>query len=310
MQKIDVDISYKHTAEDMGEAFCLTLCSAENDKVDLMLSEKQFALFNSRLTRSFYVRCKKEKILLEIGSSSNYSQLETIARKYYLCDCCDFADINIYAVKRLLGVVVDVLYKYPKLRGKLCFIGTHDALERRLKRLENGDTEVLNDFNLQYICTEENAKKLGKMTHNILAKIIKNHENYVATALSAFGLFDSVLLDKNDYDGYAYVRFVSLLRKSEANGYHPKGCFTPESIIYHEMGHLLDDICEFSKQKEFKEYYNSLSQDDIRRGLSEYALVSSAEFVAEAFAEYMSNPTPRPIAQTIGELLDLVYKRK
>lgn len=51
-----------------------------------------------------------------------------------------------------------------------------------------------------------------------------------------------------------------------------------------------------------------MTVDGIRKGLSEYALKSTAEFIAEAFAEYMCTPTPRPTAATVGSLLDSVYK--
>jgi len=34
------------------------------------------------------------------------------------------------------------------------------------------------------------------------------------------------------------------------------------------------------------------------------------KFVAEAWAEYCNNAKPRPIAKTIGELIEREYKRK
>ena len=309
MQKTRVTISYNHNFAHMGEDFCLTLCGMDNEEVELRLTKQQFALFNARLSRTFYVRCKKEKILREIDDASICSQLEQIALKYYLCDCCDLADINPYGAKRALKVMVNALYAYPKLRSKMSFIGTHDALARLLKMLEEGDIAVLNRFGLQYICTRQNARKLGKITRRMLSGLMQDHESYVATALSAFGLLDAVFLDKNDYDGYAYVRFVSLLRQNEAIGYHPKGCYTPESIIYHEIGHLLDNMCELADQSEFKKYYSGLSKDEIRRGLSEYALESPAEFIAESFAEYMCNSAPRPIAAEIVKMLNNIYQQ-
>lgn len=310
MQRVNINIFHRNISENTGEDFCLTLYGIENETVELNLTEKQIALLDLRFTRSFYIRCKKEKILQEIDDASTCSQLETIASKYYLCDCCDLSDINLYGAKRVLRAVTETLYRYPKLRSKLCFVGTHDALGGRLKKLTEGDLEVLNDFNLQYICTEENAKKLGALIGKMLSALIQIHKDYVATALSAFGLFDAVLLDKNDYNGYAYIRFVSLLRQDEAAGYHPEGCYAPESIVYHEMAHLLDGMCDLANRSEFEQYYKGLTQNEIKRGLSEYALNSPAEFIAEAFAEYMCNPAPRPLAAAVGALLDDVYKKQ
>lgn len=307
MKRYTFDITYNHDSANMGEVFHLTLCGVNDEKVTLELNEKQYTLIESRITRSFYVRCAKDKILSEIDNAGNYAFLENIAKRYYLCDACSFDGINLYGVKRLLKVIVEVLYKYPKLRSKLCFIGTHHAMERLLVKMEQGDKEILNNFNLQYICSTENAEKLGGIAHSILTRLIDEHERYVATAMCAFGLLDAVLLDKNDYEGYAYLEFISGLRKNEAMGFHPKGCHTPESVVYHELGHLLDDMCGLSESPDFKAYYDTLTTGDIKYGLSEYANESPKEFIAEAFAEYMCNPKIRPIARRVGELLNKAY---
>lgn len=300
-------LSYSCNAADGCKNYALTLYGNYGNKVTLELNEKQYTLIESRITRSFYVRCAKDKILSEIDNAGNYAILENIAKKYYLCDASSFDGINLYGVKRLLKVIVEVLYKYPKLRSKLCFIGTHHAMERLLVKMEQGDKEILNDFNLQYICSVENAEKLGGIVHSILTRLIDEHEGYVATAMCAFGLLDAVLLDKNDYEGYAYLEFVSGLRRNEAMGFHPKGCHTPESVVYHELGHLLDDMCGLSESPDFKAYYDTLTTGDIKYGLSEYANESPKEFIAEAFAEYMCNPKIRPIARRVGELLNKAY---
>ncbi len=300
-------ISYSSDAVDYCENYNLTVHDNDGNKVTLKLNENQCMLIESRKTRSFYIRCRKEKILQEIDSAYNYTALEDIAKKYYLCDVCSFGGIKLNSVKQILKVVVETLYKYPKLRSKLCFIGTHHELEKMLIKMEQGDKEVLNAFSLQYICTGENEKQLGSFIHGILSRLMKNHEGYVATAMCAFGLLDAILLDKNDFEGYAYSEFIERLRENEKDGFHPKCCNTPESIVYHELGHLLDDLCGLNENAEFKTYYKSLMLSGIKNGLSKYACTSPKEFIAEAFAEYMCNPVPRPIAQKVGELLDMDY---
>jgi hypothetical protein len=54
----------------------------------------------------------------------------------------------------------------------------------------------------------------------------------------------------------------------------------------------------------------NLTENDIAKNLSGYAIDKKAtgrhqpaEFVAEAFAEYMDSPNPRPIARKVGEIL-------
>lgn len=308
MEPLKLEITFHQDADARGGMTNLTL-NANGEVIVLKLNQKQRKLIESRLTRSFFIRCKKERILQQIDDAPNYRELENIAMKYYLCDVCSFADINLYGVKRVLKVMVEVLYKYPKLRSRLCFVGTPHAMESLLVKMENGDEEVLNRFNLQYICTKENAIKLGRLMHKMLSQMILEHEEYVAMAMHAFGLFDAMLLDKNDYDGYAYLKFISNLRYSESVGFHPKGCHTPESVVYHELGHLLDYMCGLKEDDGFIDFYNGLSKSFIKKNLSEYATTSPGEFIAEAIAEYACNPTPRPIAKKVGALLDRVYSQ-
>lgn len=134
-------------------------------------------------------------------------------------------------------------------------------------------------------------------------------KKYVATALYAFGLLDAVLLDRHDYNSNAYLDLLVDVQYAEKVGFHPKKCNTPESLIFHELGHLLDNMCGLSENSEFKAYYRTLTNSAIKDGLSEYALTSMDEVIAEAFAEYMCNPTPRPIALKIGQMLDRLYKK-
>ena len=308
MKSVNFAVKTYHNAPNSPQTYRLGLTGVDGERVELELTENQLDLVYSRFDRAFFIRCKKEIILKAIDDARNYSALEALAQKYYLCDACAFDDINIYGVKRVLKVVVEALYRYPKLRSKLCYIGTHQRLEQLFEKMEQGDEEVLKRFNLQYICTKENAEKLGRIIRNILASLIANHEGYIATAMCAYGLFDALLLDANDFDGYAYLNCVSDLRYSEASGFHPKGCHTTDYVVYHELGHLLDDMCGFYQSAAFTSFYNSLTTNEIVYGLSQYALESPKEFIAEAFAECMCNPEPREIATKTREMLDKAYR--
>lgn len=70
--------------------------------------------------------------------------------------------------------------------------------------------------------------------------------------------------------------------------YFPPNCDTPLAVVYHEMGHAiyytlgLND--EFLRAK--WEYFNSLSLEEKRELVSEYAAESHEEMVAEAWASY------------------------
>ena len=100
------------------------------------------------------------------------------------------------------------------------------------------------------------------------------------------------------------------LKMAVADGFHPVGCDTIRSVLDHEIGHQLDHLLDLRTSRDFLAYYNSLSPDDIKKGLSVYATKNSAEFIAEAWTEYLNNPNPRPIAKKVGDMIVKSYKRK
>ena len=51
-----------------------------------------------------------------------------------------------------------------------------------------------------------------------------------------------------------------------------------------------------------------MGKNRITMALSRYASTSAAEFVAEGFSEYMSNPSPRRTACMIAEAIDRGYR--
>ncbi len=289
----------------------------DGETMTLDLDSRKLSFLNLRSRRSFCITCGQDKILSEIENADSYVQLEAVAKKYYICDACRFADVNLDGVKTILRAVVGTLYKYPRLRSRLCFIGTFHGLQELLERLmRDGDTEVLKAFDLRFICSKQDAVKLGTMISHILAKEIdhmtKEEEDgdatLLATAYSIF-VFYFLLFDRNDYCGKAYGEFLLNIAQNEACGYHPKGCNTADSVVYHELGHFLSNLCRLEEDSEFKGFYSGLTTKQIEQGLSRYATTSPSEFLAEAFAEYMCNPSPRPIAAKIGKLIDSAYRR-
>lgn len=90
--------------------------------------------------------------------------------------------------------------------------------------------------------------------------------------------------------------------------------FSPEVTTMHEWGHVMSNhldnamIYQDEKVVEYWEWYKSLSKDEIREGLSDYATTNRGEFEAECFAE-LQMPNPRPLALKFKEYLDEVIKR-
>lgn len=89
---------------------------------------------------------------------------------------------------------------------------------------------------------------------------------------------------------------------------------SPEAVILHEWGHtvhdyFLDAMCYDDKDaKGLWDWFNTLSKDDIKTGLSDYASENFGEFCAECFAE-MQASDPRPIAQKYWSFMGKILKK-
>ena len=90
--------------------------------------------------------------------------------------------------------------------------------------------------------------------------------------------------------------------------------FSPEATAIHEWGHVMSNhlnnamIYQDETVVEYWNWYKSLSKDEIRKGISDYATANRGEFEAECFAE-LQMPNPRPIAVKFKEYLDEVIKK-
>lgn len=116
---------------------------------------------------------------------------------------------------------------------------------------------------------------------------------------------------KNEF-GIGTIKDYQYITKlaSRQQDWWPEKCNTLKSIIDHEMGHAIHHQRITQKAiKELEAYRNSLSDKEVKDGLSKYALSPNIkehrihEFIAEGWAEYTNNPSPRPIAKKIGEII-------
>lgn len=97
---------------------------------------------------------------------------------------------------------------------------------------------------------------------------------------------------------------VDIYDKMVEHGESPKGT-THASIVTHEIGHALDMILNLKEDEEIRELYKN---NDVRNEVSKYASTHIKEFIAEAFSEYIHSPTPRPLAEKVGKIIDKKYE--
>jgi len=77
----------------------------------------------------------------------------------------------------------------------------------------------------------------------------------------------------------------------------------------HEIGHQIDYMLELSRNPEFLKLYRE-NKPNIKEVLSAYGGKNIAEFIAESWAEYINNPTPRPLAKQVGDLMNAEYAKQ
>lgn len=98
--------------------------------------------------------------------------------------------------------------------------------------------------------------------------------------------------------------FIKHLQSDVKSGWHPVGCDTVASVFDHEMAHQIDYATGLRTNREMTNLWNSLTKKEIEDGLSKYGATKLPEFIAEGYAEYCNNPTPRPIATRIGQIIE------
>nr|DAJ06623.1 MAG TPA: minor capsid protein [Caudoviricetes sp.] len=110
------------------------------------------------------------------------------------------------------------------------------------------------------------------------------------------------------------VTFAQNIADSVKVKWHPQGCDTIESVFDHEFGHQLDYLLDIRSDKDIQkawQAFKNLTPSDRRNTLSEYAYSDNkiAEFIAEGYAEYKNNPTPRKWAKIIGDWIESKVKK-
>jgi hypothetical protein len=106
--------------------------------------------------------------------------------------------------------------------------------------------------------------------------------------------------------GAAPEKLRQSLTDNVANGWHPPGCDTIRSIVDHELGHQLDTLLGLETAPEIRALW-SQGGNSVRNNVSRYATTNVQEMIAEGWAEYLNNPTPRPWARQIGETIERLY---
>ena len=269
--------------------------------LELELTDEQGALLEARLDRSFDKGREAALIYRKIEEAATTAELEDIAREYRLCDKIDLFGFDKYIARKVLHILLNALCRFPKLAGRLNYVGSYRSYEAFLARMGEGDMECVCEIGLQDIFDETKASTFGKFGVELCKELWEDDMMSLSAYVSMGGLCNGLLFDSIDEKDFGYLNALSLIRKNEQIGFHPKGCNSFESVAYHEIGHMVDEMCFFSFSPEGTAFLAQYSSEEIAQGLSRYAIASPQECVAEAIAEVFSSPSPRRIAAEIYE---------
>lgn len=225
--------------------------------------------------------------------------------------------IDFTAFKKKDLPIVDNIYEsfiyhvdnYPRIMDNIQYIGS-------LKDHYEALVEALTDENLPSYPWKDrdSVRKMVTGIRSVKSRSPRSNANTYAFSDPAFkdkGLNGIVWNNK-----YGVDESNKALQRDVRLKWHPVCCDKPRSIIDHEIGHKIDELLGLRSDPDFLRVFNeetAKGYDYILNNLSGYAWKGrdpKAEFIAEAWSEYLNNPDPRPIALKIGHMIEAKYKKK
>lgn len=230
-----------------------------------------------------------------------------------LARVADFGKLDIEVANLMNQSMQENIERMPALKGRMSFIGSGQANNR----IRNAESLA---YNIDWI--RKNYPELSES--EILRRAKRRVTNQRTGREYAFAR--SKPSNKNnwqdfykDSDGIGFNEkwskpsmvetFKKMLDRDVKSQWHPVGTESLRSVMDHEIGHQIDYMLDLSKNAELKSLFRS-SKPNMKQDLSQYAAKNIAEFIAESWAEYVNNPTPRPLAKQVGDIMNAEYQKK
>lgn len=218
------------------------------------------------------------------------------AQDHGLAKHIDYTGLKLETINELNAGIYNTQALFPDLKSQFDFIGSSQehfsfVYDVKIKeRMESLRKLYPNATDKDLEAVAQRLTKKPRVEGNVLALSVRTPGAGGISINSKFG--GNVDLFKFQVD-YAVQ-----------TGYHPVGCSTIKSVVDHEMAHEIDKLLKLSDSSTVIDMYKSLkASGQMASELSRYATTDIQEFIAEAWAEFQNNPTPRPTAKAIGEYI-------
>jgi len=258
--------------------------------------------------KPFVYNQQVEELAKRARAATTLEELTNICTKLNIADVIFLGKVDIKLCKYALTAVYRTLRIYPEMRPHINYFGTWNGFvgyKRPLfmKMYPNLPASALD---LYVKTSDEQAEQ---------ARDMFKHGGCIGLAMQmgiTYGfkncMVGAVLMNGKTFHEDQHQQELQMNVKV---GFHPQGCDTIKSVIDHEMGHMLDYVLHVSSSGNFQNYISQFSVKELERGLSGYCVYGGRpdpmEILAEAYAEYRNNPTPREMAMTIGRMVDDAY---
>ena len=253
------------------------------------------------------------KPLKKDGNSSIIDTIKTVkeANNYaekVLGVKADYTGIDVRCANEWNRGLAAMKNKYPEVAEQIKFVGSmqkrNELLKAELKnyaknnKLAKGTKELLD-----YVLGKLNIKSNRTAESFHVTRLGNNpDENEIIKIVNKYA---GISLNSNYYNNYDNV--IAERKRQVTNGWKPVGCNTMKSIFDHEFGHQIDKLLNVSDTQNVKDFYKRY-KEEIKEGLSKYALTKREEFIAEVWSEYNNNPKPREIANEVGKFIERLWR--
>ena len=253
------------------------------------------------------------KPLKKDGNSSIIDTIKTVkeANNYaekVLGVKADYTSIDVRCANEWNRGLAAMKNKYPEVAEQIKFVGSmqkrNELLKAELKnyaknnKLAKGTKELLD-----YVLGKLNIKSNRTAESFHVTRLGNNpDENEIIKIVNKYA---GISLNSNYYNNYDNV--IAERKRQVTNGWKPVGCDTMKSIFDHEFGHQIDKLLNVSDTQNVKDFYKRY-KEEIKEGLSKYALTKREEFIAEVWSEYNNNPKPREIANEVGKFIERLWR--
>lgn len=222
------------------------------------------------------------------------------------CRLDGFKKKDIAQVKDIFDCVERHFRDFPELKSKIKFVGSMTGRVNLLAEAKYKELKPLYPNALDSAVRDAAKKWARKVAY------LKDCYAYSSEGCEQYGANGLVF-----NTAWAGDKIVESLKRDVQYKFYPIACDTVKAVFDHELGHKIDALLGLRKDTEFLKIFREAvvhGEQYIIDNLSHYAYDSrrmrkpnytpEAEFIAEAWSEYLNNPQAREIATAVGKLIE------